>query len=107
MICGLLIYYSESRERLNGKQLQIKSADCLMRGGCVGGRVGGGLAPLAAQGRAGAAPADGAARAWQSGSEVHRSGKCRTCADGCGVDIADMRRRVLRETLTKVFEAHD
>ena len=72
-----------------------------------GGSVGGGFAPLAAQGRAGAAPADGAARAWQSGSEVHRSGKCRTCADGCGVDIADMRRRVLRETLTKVFEAHD
>ena len=94
-------------EQGNEESRQIKNGDCLLCGGCAGGCVGGGLAPLAAQGRTGAAPADGAARAGQGVREAHRSGKCRTCADGCGVDISDMRRRVLRETLTKVFEAHD
>ncbi len=60
----------------------------------VGGSVGGGLAPLAAQGRAGAAPADGAARAWQSGSEARCTGRRRPRADGSGIDLSRRCRRL-------------
>ena len=62
----------------------------------VGGSVGGGFAPLAVQERAKVAGARAIGRAWQSGSEAHRSGKCRTCADGCGVDLSRRCRRLRR-----------
>lgn len=94
-------------EQGNEESCQIKNGDCLLRVGRVGGSVGGGFAPPAAQERAKVAGARAIGRVWQSGSEARCTGRRRPRAGGCGVDIADMRRRVLRETLIKVFEAHD
>ena len=81
-------------EQGNEESRQIKNGDCLLCGGCAGGSVGGGFAPLAAQERAKVAGARAIGRVWQSGSEARCVGRRRPRAEGRGIDLSRRCRRL-------------